>query len=55
MTTEDRYSPGEGATNKAVKDDNTDVHCFKASLSLHDLDAVGGASARAGLRRTTPR
>lgn len=31
------------------------MHCLRASLSEHDFDSVGGASGRAGLRRTTPR
>lgn len=31
------------------------VACFRASLSVQDLESVGGASGREGLRRTVPR
>lgn len=35
-------------------DERSEVHCFVASLSVHDLDDVGGELARAGLRLTIP-
>ena len=39
----------------AASEERREAHCFSASLSLHDLEWVGGASPRAGLRRTMPR
>lgn len=32
-----------------------EVHCLSAILSEHDLERVGGASGRDGLRRTMPK
>ena len=43
-----------GSTKRDERDDSNEVHCFDASLSEQDFDNVGGASPRAGLRRTTP-
>ena len=31
------------------------MHCESASLSVQDLESVGGASGREGFRRTAPR
>jgi hypothetical protein len=36
-------------------DERSEVDCLSVSLSEHDLERVGGASGRAGLRRTRPR
>jgi hypothetical protein len=37
-----------------VTDDRREVACLADSLSEQDLDNVGGASGREGLRRTAP-
>lgn len=44
-----------GETKKEGREETREVHCFRAILSEHDLERVGGASPRAGLRRTMPR
>ena len=36
-----------GETRKETGEERREVHCFKASLSEHDLDHVGGLSPRA--------
>lgn len=36
-----------GAINVEVNELRRDVHCFRANLSEHDLESVGGLSARA--------
>jgi hypothetical protein len=51
---EDRYVV-RGAISVDGMEDKRDRHCVRASLSEQDLDAVGGASGREGLRRTRPR
>lgn len=43
-----------GDTSKDVVDESSDVPCLRASLSVHDLESVGGASGREGLQRTAP-
>jgi hypothetical protein len=43
-----------GSTKSEVMDERSEVHCLSASLSEQDLDNVGGASPRAGFRRTIP-
>lgn len=50
-----RYAFLVGATSKDAGNDNRDVICLRASLSEQDLLSVDSASARDGLRRTTPR
>lgn len=40
--------------SKDVTEENKEVDCFADSLSEQDLDNVGGASGRDGLRRTAP-
>jgi hypothetical protein len=43
-----------GSMNIDVMAERSEAHCFNASLSEQDLDNVGGASPRAGFRRTIP-
>lgn len=43
-----------GSTKSEEMDERSEVHCLSASLSEQDLDNVGGASPRAGFRRTIP-
>jgi hypothetical protein len=38
-----------------VREERREVDCFRESLSEQDLESVGGASGREGLRRTEPR
>lgn len=42
-------------TSSATGDSSRDTHWRNESLSLHDLESVGGESARPGLVRTLPR
>ena len=44
-----------GLTSSDVVDDKSEVACFAASLSVHDLLSVGGASGREGFARTMPK
>ena len=34
------------------RDERREVHCLRESLSEHDMERLGGASPRLGLRRT---
>lgn len=49
----DRYAFA-GETKALVREDRSEVTCLRASLSEQDLDKLGGASPREGLRRTMP-
>jgi hypothetical protein len=40
--------------SRDVREERREVPCLRDSLSEQDLDSVGGASPRAGLRRTIP-
>lgn len=42
-----------GETRSDGKEERRDVHCLRASLSEHDLERVGGLSARAVLALAT--
>lgn len=44
-----------GDIRSEVVDESKDKACFRASLSVQDLERVGGASGREGLRRRCPR
>lgn len=44
-----------GEMKRDVMEERMDVYCVAASLSEQDLESVGGASGREGLRRTRPR
>jgi hypothetical protein len=50
----ERYTP-EGETKREESDERREVHCLRAILSEQDFEREGGASPRAGFRRTTPR
>jgi hypothetical protein len=45
----------EGEIRREVRELRREVLCLRASLSEQDLESVGGASGRDGLRRTMPR
>lgn len=49
-----RYAE-EGEMSSEVIEESSEVHWWRESLSEQDLEAVGGASGREGLVRTTPR
>lgn len=39
---------------REVREERRDVHCVRASLSVHDFERVGGASGLEGFKRTAP-
>lgn len=45
----------EGWTRREVREDKREVAWERVSLSEQDLERVGGASGREGLRRMMPR